>query len=211
MVNIKSHDLYIVFDDKKYLFKVSSLFDSLDESRDVVDDLMYSGQFRFDVDKQSSIVWIDIFMMIELLGEYDGDDIKDLAIKCSYFYLRGKVMSLFVEYINSDGCDDGDADLVLSYCDSLADGDNKCVNELLSSDVANLNVKNYIPDEMLKVIDVVKDDNKLMSVLVFILSQPYVDDYGFFNLVDLFYMMIDNGFITSRDDVVNVLGFILKR
>lgn len=40
MVNIKSHDFYTVFDDKKQLFKVSSLFDSLDESEDLAHSCM---------------------------------------------------------------------------------------------------------------------------------------------------------------------------
>lgn len=72
MVNIKSHDFYTVFDDKKQLFKVSSLFDSLDESEDIVKDLMDSGTFMYVVDERLSMIWVDIFMMIELLGEYDG-------------------------------------------------------------------------------------------------------------------------------------------
>lgn len=68
MVNIKSHDFYTVFDDKKQLFKVSSLFDSLDESEDIVKDLMDSGTFMYVVDERLSMIWVDIFMMIELLG-----------------------------------------------------------------------------------------------------------------------------------------------
>ena len=65
MVNIKSHDFYTVFDDKKQLFKVSSLFDSLDESEDIVKDLMDSGTFMYVVDERLSMIWVDIFMMIE--------------------------------------------------------------------------------------------------------------------------------------------------
>ena len=64
MVNIKSHDFYTVFDDKKQLFKVSSLFDSLDESEDIVKDLMDSGTFMYVVDERLSMIWVDIFMMI---------------------------------------------------------------------------------------------------------------------------------------------------
>ena len=67
MVNIKSHDFYTVFDDKKQLFKVSSLFDSLDESEDIVKDLMDSGTFMYVVDERLSMIWVDIFMMIQLL------------------------------------------------------------------------------------------------------------------------------------------------
>ena len=70
-----------MFDDKKQLFKVSSLFDSLDESEDIVKDLMDSGTFMYVVDERLSMIWVDIFMMIELLGEYDGGDVKDLAIR----------------------------------------------------------------------------------------------------------------------------------
>ena len=43
---------YTVFDDKKQLFKVSSLFDSLDESEDIVKDLMDSGTFMYIVDER---------------------------------------------------------------------------------------------------------------------------------------------------------------
>lgn len=62
MVNIKSHDFYTVFDDKKQLFKVSSLFDSLDESEDIVKDLMDSGTFMYVVDERLSMIWVDIFI-----------------------------------------------------------------------------------------------------------------------------------------------------
>ena len=56
MVNVKSHDFYTVFDDKMQLFKVSSLFDSLDESEDIVKDLMDSGTFMYVVDERLSMI-----------------------------------------------------------------------------------------------------------------------------------------------------------
>lgn len=211
MVNIKSHDFYTVFDDKKHLFKVSSLFDSLDESEDIVKDLMDSGMFMYVVDKRLSMIWVDIFMMIELLGEYDGDDIKDLAIKCSSLYLRDKVMSLIVDYVNCDSDDyDDSVDPILSYCHNLIHGGDGYVDDLSSSDIASLNVRNYISDDMLKLFDIIKEDDNIIPILFVLFSRPCVDDYGFFALTDLFSMMIDKGFISGRDDIVNVLGFILK-
>ena len=211
MVNIKSHDFYTVFDDKKQLFKVSSLFDSLDESEDIVKDLMDSGTFMYIVDERLSMIWVDIFMMIELLGEYDGDDIKDLAIKCSSLYLRDKVMRLIVDYVNCDSDDyDDSVDPILSYCSNLIHSGDGNIDYLPLSDMVSLNVGNYMSDDMLKLFDIAKEDNRIISILFVLLSRPYVDDYGFFTLTDLLSMMIDKGFIGDRDDIVNALGFILK-
>lgn len=211
MVNIKSHDFYTVFDDKKQLFKVSSLFDSLDESEDIVKDLMDSGTFMYVVDERLSMIWVDIFMMIELLGEYDGGDVKDLAIKCSSFYLKDKVMRLIVDYVNCDSDDyDDSVDPILSYCGNLIHSGDGNIDYLPLSDMVSLNVGNYMPDDMLKLFDIAKEDNRIISILFVLLSRPYVDDYGFFTLTDLLSMMIDKGFIGDRDDIVNALGFILK-
>ena len=211
MVNIKSHDFYTVFDDKKQLFKVSSLFDSLDESEDIVKDLMDSGTFMYVVDERLSMIWVDIFMMIELLGEYDGGDVKDLAIKCSSLYLRDKVMRLIVDYVNCDSDDyDDSVDPILSYCSNLIHGGDGNIDYLPLSDMVSLNVGNYMSDDMLKLFDIAKEDTRIISILFVLLSRPYVDDYGFFTLTDLLSMMIDKGFIGDRDDIVNALGFILK-
>lgn len=211
MVNIKSHDFYTVFDDKKQLFKVSSLFDSLDESEDIVKDLMDSGTFMYVVDERLSMIWVDIFMMIELLGEYDGGDVKDLAIKCSSLYLRDKVMRLIVDYVNCDSDDYGDSvDPILSYCSNLIHSGDGNIDYLPLSDMVSLNVGNYMSDDMLKLFDIAKEDTRIISILFVLLSRPYVDDYGFFTLTDLLSMMIDKGFIGDRDDIVNALGFILK-
>lgn len=211
MVNIKSHDFYTVFDDKKQLFKVSSLFDSLDESEDIVKDLMDSGTFMYVVDERLSMIWVDIFMMIELLGEYDGGDVKDLAIKCSSFYLRDKVMRLIVDYVNCDSDDyDDSVDPILSYCSNLIHSGDGNIDYLPLSDMVSLNVGNYMSDDMLKLFDIAKEDTRIISILFVLLNRPYVDDYGFFTLTDLLSMMIDKGFIGDRDDIVNVLGFILK-
>lgn len=211
MVNIKSHDFYTVFDDKKQLFKVSSLFDSLDESEDIVKDLMDSGTFMYVVDERLSMIWVDIFMMIELLGEYDGGDVKDLAIKCSSLYLRDKVMRLIVDYVNCDSDDyDDSVDPILSYCSNLIHSGDGNIDYLPLSDMASLNVGNYMSDDMLKLFDIAKEDTRIISILFVLLSRPYVDDYGFFTLTDLLSMMIDKGFIGDRDDIVNALGFILK-
>lgn len=211
MVNIKSHDFYTVFDDKKQLFKVSSLFDSLDESEDIVKDLMDSGTFMYVVDERLSMIWVDIFMMIELLGEYDGGDVKDLAIKCSSLYLRDKVMRLIVDYVNCDSDDyDDSVDPILSYCSNLIHSGDGNIDYLPLSDMVSLNVGNYMSDDMLKLFDIAKEDTSIISILFVLLSRPYVDDYGFFTLSDLLSMMIDKGFIGDRDDIVNALGFILK-
>ena len=211
MVNIKSHDFYTVFDDKKQLFKVSSLFDSLDESEDIVKDLMDSGTFMYVVDERLSMIWVDIFMMIELLGEYDGGDVKDLAIKCSSLYLKDKVMRLIVDYVNCDSDDyDDSVDPILSYCSNLIHSGDGNIDYLPLSDMVSLNVGNYMSDDMLKLFDIAKEDNRIISILFVLLSRPYVDDYGFFTLTDLLSMMIDKGFIGDRDDMVNALGFILK-
>jgi len=211
MVNIKSHDFYTVFDDKKQLFKVSSLFDSLDESEDIVKDLMDSGTFMYVVDERLSMIWVDIFMMIELLGEYDGGDVKDLAIKCSSLYLRDKVMRLIVDYVNCDSDDyDDSVDPILSYCSNLIHSGDENIDYLPLSDMVSLNVGNYMSDDMLKLFDIAKEDTSIISILFVLLSRPYVDDYGFFTLSDLLSMMIDKGFIGDRDDIVNALGFILK-
>lgn len=211
MVNIKSHDFYTVFDDKKQLFKVSSLFDSLDESEDIVKDLMDSGTFMYVVDERLSMIWVDIFMMIELLGEYDGGDVKDLAIKCSSLYLRDKVMRLIVDYVNCDSDDyDDSVDPILSYCSNLIHSGDENIDYLPLSDMVSLNVGNYMSDDMLKLFDIAKEDTSIISILFVLLSRPYVDDYGFFTLTDLLSMMIDKGFIGDRDDIVNALGFILK-
>lgn len=211
MVNIKSHDFYTVFDDKKQLFKVSSLFDSLDESEDIVKDLMDSGTFMYVVDERLSMIWVDIFMMIELLGEYDGGDVKDLAIKCSSLYLRDKVMRLIVDYVNFDSDDyDDSVDPILSYCSNLIHSGDGNIDYLPLSDMVSLNVGNYMSDDMLKLFDIAKEDTRIISILFVLLSRPYVDDYGFFTLTDLLSMMIDKGFIGDRDDIVNALGFILK-
>nr|DAO93035.1 MAG TPA: hypothetical protein [Caudoviricetes sp.] len=211
MVNIKSHDFYTVFDDKKQLFKVSSLFDSLDESEDIVKDLMDSGTFMYVVDERLSMIWVDIFMMIELLGEYDGGDVKDLAIKCSSLYLKDKVMRLIVDYVNCDSDDyDDSVDPILSYCSNLIHSGDGNIDYLPLSDMVSLNVGNYMSDDMLKLFDIAKEDNRIISILFVLLSRPYVDDYGLFTLTDLLSMMIDKGFIGDRDDIVNVLGFILK-
>lgn len=211
MVNIKSHDFYTVFDDKKQLFKVSSLFDSLDESEDIVKDLMDSGTFMYVVDERLSMIWVDIFMMIELLGEYDGGDVKDLAIKCSSLYLRDKVMRLIVDYANCDSDDyDDSVDPILSYCSNLIHSGDGNIDYLPLSDMVSLNVGNYMSDDMLKLFDIAKEDTRIISILFVLLSRPYVDDYGFFTLTDLLSMMIDKGFIGDRDDIVNALGFILK-
>lgn len=211
MVNIKSHDFYTVFDDKKQLFKVSSLFDSLDESEDIVKYLMDSGTFMYVVDERLSMIWVDIFMMIELLGEYDGGDVKDLAIKCSSFYLKDKVMRLIVDYVNCDSDDyDDSVDPILSYCSNLIHSGDGNIDYLPLSDMVSLNVGNYMSDDMLKLFDIAKEDNRIISILFVLLSRPYVDDYGFFTLTDLLSMMIDKGFIGDRDDIVNALGFILK-
>lgn len=211
MVNIKSHDFYTVFDDKKQLFKVSSLFDSLDESEDIVKDLMDSGTFMYVVDERLSMIWVDIFMMIELLGEYDGGDVKDLAIKCSSLYLRDKVMRLIVDYVNCDSDDyDDSVDPILSYCSNLIHSGDENIDYLPLSDMVSLNVGNYMSDDMLKLFDIAKEDTSIISILFVLLSRPYVDDYGFFTLSDLLSMMIDKGFIGYRDDIVNALGFILK-
>ena len=211
MVNIKSHDFYTVFDDKKQLFKVSSLFDSLDESEDIVKDLMDSGTFMYVVDERLSMIWVDIFMMIELLGEYDGGDVKDLAIKCSSLYLRDKVMRLIVDYVNCDSDDyDDSVDPILSYCSNLIHSGYGNIDYLPLSDMVSLNVGNYMSDDMLKLFDIAKEDTRIISILFVLLSRPYVDDYGFFTLTDLLSMMIDKGFIDDRDDIVNALGFILK-
>ena len=211
MVNIKSHDFYTVFDDKKQLFKVSSLFDSLDESEDIVKDLMDSGTFMYVVDERLSMIWVDIFMMIELLGEYDGGDVKDLAIKCSSFYLKDKVMRLIVDYVNCDSDDyDDSVDPILSYCSNLIHSGDGNIDYLPLSDMVSLNVGNYMSDDMLKLFDIAKEDTRIISILFVLLSRPYVDDYGFFTLTDLLSMMIDKGFIGDRDDIVNALGFILK-
>lgn len=211
MVNIKSHDFYTVFDDKKQLFKVSSLFDSLDESEDIVKDLMDSGTFMYVVDERLSMIWVDIFMMIELLGEYDGGDVKDLAIKCSSFYLKDKVMRLIVDYVNCDSDDyDDSVDPILSYCSNLIHSGDGNIDYLPLSDMVSLNVGNYMSDDMLKLFDIAKEDNRIISILFVLLSRPYVDDYGFFTLTDLLFMMVDKGFIGDRDDIVNALGFILK-
>lgn len=211
MVNIKSHDFYTVFDDKKQLFKVSSLFDSLDESEDIVKDLMDSGTFMYVVDERLSMIWVDIFMMIELLGEYDGGDVKDLAIKCSSLYLRDKVMRLIVDYVNCDSDDyDDSVDPILSYCSNLIHSGDGNIDYLPLSDMVSLNVGNYMSDDMLKLFDIAKEDTHIISILFVLLSRPYVDDYGFFTLTDLLSMMIDKGFIGDRDDIVNALGFILK-
>ena len=219
MVNIKSHDFYTVFDDKKQLFKVSSLFDSLDESEDIVKDLMDSGTFMYVVDERLSMIWVDIFMMIELLGEYDGVclyfsssvDVKDLAIKCSSLYLRDKVMRLIVDYVNCDSDDyDDSVDPILSYCSNLIHSGDGNIDYLPLSDMVSLNVGNYMSDDMLKLFDIAKEDTRIISILFVLLSRPYVDDYGFFTLTDLLSMMIDKGFIGDRDDIVNALGFILK-
>nr|DAK86288.1 MAG TPA: hypothetical protein [Caudoviricetes sp.] len=209
MVNIKSHDFYTVFDDKKQLFKVSSLFDSLDESEDIVKDLMDSGTFMYIVDERLSMIWVDIFMMIELLGEYDGGDVKDLAIKCSSLYLKDKVMRLIVDYVNCDSDDyDDSVDPILSYCSNLIHSGDGNIDYLPLSDMVSLNVGNYMSDDMLKLFDIAKEDNRIISILFVLLSRPYVDDYGFFTLTDLLSMMIDKGFIGDRDDIVNALGFI---
>lgn len=211
MVNIKSHDFYTVFDDKKQLFKVSSLFDSLDESEDIVKDLMDSGTFMYVVDERLSMIWVDIFMMIELLGEYDGGDVKDLAIKCSSLYLRDKVMRLIVDYVNCDSDDyDDSVDPILSYCSNLIHSGDGNIDYLPLSDMVSLNVGNYMSDDMLKLFDIAKEDTRIISILFVLLSRPYVDDYVFFTLTDLLSMMIDKGFIGDRDDIVNALGFILK-
>lgn len=211
MVNIKSHDFYTVFDDKKQLFKVSSLFDSLDESEDIVKDLMDSGTFMYVVDERLSMIWVDIFMMIELLGEYDGVDVKDLAIKCSSLYLKDKVMRLIIDYVNCDSDDHDDSvDPILSYCSNLIHSGDGNIDYLPLSDMVSLNVGNYMSDDMLKLFDIAKEDNRIISILFVLLSRPYVDDYGFFTLTDLLSMMIDKGFIGDRDDIVNALGFILK-
>ena len=211
MVNIKSHDFYTVFDDKKQLFKVSSLFDSLDESEDIVKDLMDSGTFMYVVDERLSMIWVDIFMMIELLGEYDGGDVKDLAIKCSSLYLRDKVMRLIVDYVNCDSDDyDDSVDPILSYCSNLIHSGDGNIDYLPLSDMVSLNVGNYMSDDMLKLFDIAKEDTRIISILFVLLSRPYVDDYGFLTLTDLLSMMIDKGFIDYRDDIVNALGFILK-
>lgn len=211
MVNIKSHDFYTVFDDKKQLFKVSSLFDSLDESEDIVKDLMDSGTFMYVVDERLSMIWVDIFMMIELLGEYDGGDVKDLAIKCSSLYLRDKVMRLIADYVNCDSDDyDDSVDPILSYCSNLIHSGDGNIDYLPLSDMVSLNVGNYMSDDMLKLFDIAKEDTRIISILFVLLSRPYVDDYGFFTLTDLLSMMIDKGFIGDRDDIVNALGFILK-
>lgn len=211
MVNIKSHDFYTVFDDKKQLFKVSSLFDSLDESEDIVKDLMDSGTFMYVVDERLSMIWVDIFMMIELLGEYDGGDVKDLAIKCSSLYLRDKVMRLIVDYVNCDSDDyDDSVDPILSYCSNLIHSGDGNIDYLPLSDMASLNVGNYMSDDMLKLFDISKEDTRMIYILFVLFSRPYVDDYGFFTLTDLLSMMIDKGFIGDRDDIVNALGFILK-
>nr|DAW90510.1 MAG TPA: hypothetical protein [Caudoviricetes sp.] len=211
MVNIKSHDFYTVFDDKKQLFKVSSLFDSLDESEDIVKDLMDSGTFMYVVDERLSMIWVDIFMMIELLGEYDGGDVKNLAIKCSSLYLKDKVMRLIVDYVNCDSDDyDDSVDPILSYCSNLIHSGDGNIDYLPLSDMVSLNVGNYMSDDMLKLFDIAKGDNRIISILFVLLSRPYVDDYGFFTLTDLLSMMIDKGFIGDRDDIVNALGFILK-
>ena len=211
MVNIKSHDFYTVFDDKKQLFKVSSLFDSLDDSEDIVKDLMDSGTFMYVVDERLSMIWVDIFMMIELLGEYDGGDVKDLAIKCSSLYLKDKVMRLIVDYVNCDSDDyDDSVDPILSYCSNLIHSGDGNIDYLPLSDMVSLNVGNYMSDDMLKLFDIAKEDNRLIFFLFVLLSRPYVDDYGFFTLTDLLSMMIDKGFIGDRDDIVNALGFILK-
>nr|DAR40483.1 MAG TPA: hypothetical protein [Caudoviricetes sp.] len=211
MVNIKSNDFYTVFDDKKQLFKVSSLFDSLDESEDIVKDLMDSGTFMYVVDERLSMIWVDIFMMIELLGEYDGGDVKDLAIKCSSLYLKDKVMRLIVDYVNCDSDDyDDSVDPILSYCSNLIHSGDGNIDYLPLSDMVSLNVGNYMSDDMLKLFDIAKEDNRIISILFVLLSRPYVDDYGLFTLTDLLSMMIDKGFIGDRDDIVNVLGFILK-
>ena len=211
MVNIKSHDFYTVFDDKKQLFKVSSLFDSLDESEDIVKDLMDSGTFMYVVDERLSMIWVDIFMMIELLGEYDGGDVKDLAIICSSLYLKDKVMRLIVDYVNCDSDDyDDSVDPILSYCSNLIHSGDGNIDYLPLSDMVSLNVGNYMSDDMLKLFDIAKEDTRIISILFVLLSRPYVDDYGFFTLTDLLSMMIDKGFIGDRDDIVNALGFILK-
>lgn len=211
MVNIKSHDFYTVFDDKKQLFKVSSLFDSLDESEDIVKDLMDSGTFMYVVDERLSMIWVDIFMMIELLGEYDGGDVKDLAIKCSSLYLKDKVMRLIVDYVNCDSDDyDDSVDPILSYCSNLIHSGDGNIDYMPLSDMVSLNVGNYMSDDMLKLFDIAKEDNLIISILFVLLSRPYVDDYGFFTLTDLLSMMIDKGFIGDRDDIVDALGFILK-
>lgn len=211
MVNIKSHDFYTVFDDKKQLFKVSSLFDSLDESEDIVKDLMDSGTFMYVVDERLSMIWVDIFMMIELLGEYDGGDVKDLAIKCSSLYLRDKVMRLIVDYVNCDSDDyDDSVDPILSYCSNLIHSGDGNIDYLPLSDMVSLNVGNYMSDDMLKLFDIAKEDTRIISILFVLLSRPYVDDYVFFTLTDLLSMMIDKCFIGDRDDIVNALGFILK-
>lgn len=76
--------------------------------------------------------------------------------------------------------------------------------------MVSLNVGNYMSDDMLKLFDIAKEDNRIISILFVLLSRPYVDDYGFFTLTDLLSMMIDKGFIGDRDDIVNALGFILK-
>lgn len=211
MVNIKSHDFYTVFDDKKQLFKVSSLFDSLDESEDIVKDLMDYGTFMYVVDERLSMIWVDIFMMIELLGEYDGGDVKDLAIKCSSLYLKDKVMRLIVDYVNCDSDDyDDSVDPILSYCSNLIHSGDGNIDYLPLSDMVSLNVGNYMSDDMLKLFDIAKEDTRIISILFVLLSRPNVDDYGFFTLTDLLSMMIDKGFIGDRDDIVNALGFILK-
>lgn len=162
-------------------FKVSSLFDSLDESEDIVKDLMDSGTFMCVVDERLSMIWVDIFMMMELLGEYDGGDVKDLAIKCSSLYLKDKVMRLIVDYVNCDSDDyDDSVDPILSYCSNLIHSGDGNIDYLPLSDMVSLNVGNYMSDDMLKLFDIAKEDNRIISILFVLLSRPYVDDYGFF-------------------------------
>lgn len=86
MVNIKSHDFYTVFDDKKQLFKVSSLFDSLDESEDIVKDLMDSGTGERPVSSQTDTHIVigrrDSTVTADSVGvNKTRNDIKDLDNK----------------------------------------------------------------------------------------------------------------------------------